>query len=243
MRKIPPIKALKELLIDKKRSVSGMNKLEVNLSIYITKLFLYTGLKPMQIMFMWFILQIVSCFIVTKGGYFNILIGVLVYQLSAILDNVDGQVARFYGNESTLALYIDQIYHWINYPLLFLALGYAAGFFWLGIANAVVFIYNKLFVFNPSIYNLRNERVENVLRKIYWSRKKEEKKTIIFKIYEFFRMSLLFNALFLGVLLNQVKITLYVYLTLFIVDFFRKFIYTIQEFRKIDKELYGDKKA
>ncbi len=242
MKDVPPIKILREKMHDKTRPISGMNKLEVDFSVYITKLFLYTPLKPMQVMFLWFILQLVSSIIIAQGGYWYVLGGVLLYQLSAILDNVDGQMARFYGHQSMLALYIDQIYHWINYPLLFLALGYAADVLWLGIANAGLFLYTKLFVFNPSIYNLQNERVENVLKKIYWGPRKEGEKTPVMKIYDLFRMSLLFNVLFWGVLFDLLEITLYLYLILFSMEFIRKFVYTVAQFRKVDQELYGDKK-
>ena len=237
MKDVPPIKVLREKVNDTTRPITGMNKLEVDFSVYLTKLFLYTPLKPMHIMFLWFVLQILSCWIITLGGYWYVLGGVLLYQLSSILDNVDGQVARFYGQQSMLALYIDQIYHWINYPLLFLALGYAADVLWLGIANAGIFLYTKLFVFNPSIYNLRNERVEKVLKMIYWSPRKEGKKTALMKIADLFKMNLLFNVLFFGVFLNIVAMTLSVYLLMFIMEFFRKFIYTVVQFRKVDEEL------
>ncbi len=242
MKNIPPVKVLREQLSDTTRPISGMNKLEVDLAVYITKLFLYTPLKPMQVMFMWFIFQILSCLIIARGGYWNILGGVLLFQLSAILDNVDGQMARFYGKKSMLAMYIDQIYHWINYPLLFLALGYTIDVFWLGIANAGSFLYTKMVVFNPSIYNLRNEQVENVLKNIYWGPRQEGKKTVLMKVYDLFRMALLFNVLFFGVLFNIVKITLFIYLLAFLAEFLRKFIYIIQQFRKVDKELYGSEK-
>ncbi len=242
MKNIPSIKVLRERMHDPTRPISGMNKLEVDCAVYITKFFLYTPLKPMQVMFLWFILQIVSCIIIAHGGYWYIVGGVLLYQLSAILDNVDGQMARFYGEQSVLAMYVDQIYHWINYPLLFLALGYAADVMWLGIANAVIFVYTKLFVFNPSIYNLKNEHVESVLKGIYWSPRKEGQKTTLMKIYDLFRLNLLLNVLFFGVLFNIVVITLYIYLMVFVGEFFRKFLYTISQFRKVDKELYGNKK-
>ncbi len=242
MKDIPPIKALRAKVHDATRPISGMNKLEVDFSVYVLKLFLYTPLRPMQVMFLWFILQIVSCLIIAQGGYWYVLGGVFLYQLSAILDNVDGQMARFYGQQSMLAMYMDQIYHWINYPLLFLALGYAADVFWLGVANAALFLYTKLFVFNPSIYNLRNERVEGVLKRIYWGPRQEGEATLIMKIYDLFRMSLLFNVLFFGVLFNLLKITLYIYLAVFLAEFIRKFVYTIKQFRNVDKELYGHNK-
>lgn len=242
MKNIPAITVLREKVHDATRPISGMNKVEVDVAVYLTKLFLYTPLKPMQVMFLWFLLQIISCIIIAQGGYGYILGGVVLFQLSAILDNVDGQMARFYGQQSLLALYVDQIYHWINYPLLFLALGYAINTLWLGIATAGLFLYTKIVVFNPSIYNLRNEHVENVLKKIYWGPRQEDKKTLLMKIYDLFRMSLLFNVLFFGIVLNLVEITLYLYLVAFIAEFFRKFIYTIQQFKKVDRELYGDNK-
>ena len=242
MKKVPSVKALAEIVSDKTRPITGMNKLEVDWAVYLTKLFLYTPLKPMQVMFLWFLLQIIGGIIIAQGGYWYVLCGVLLFQLSAILDNVDGQMARFYGQQSILALYVDQIYHWINYPLLFLALGYAGDVFWLGIANAVVFLYTKLFVFNPGIYNLQNGRVESILKKIYWGPRKEGEKTLLMKISDLFRMALLFNVLFFGVLFNLVEITLYLYLIFLSAEFVRKFVYTIKQFRKADKELYGSKK-
>ncbi len=239
MKNIPPVSVLRERMEDKTRPISGMNKIEVDAAVYITKLFLYTPLKPMQVMFLWFILQVASCILIAQGGYWYVLGGVLLFQLSATLDNVDGQMARFYGQQSMLAMYIDQIYHWINYPLLFLALGYATDVLWLGVANAGMFLYTKMVVFNPSIYNLRNERVEKVLKNIYWNPRSEGKKTIIMKIADLFKMALLFNVLFFGVLFNVVEVTLYVYLVVFVAEFFRKFIYIIRQFTIVDKELYG----
>ncbi|MFH1641617.1 MAG: CDP-alcohol phosphatidyltransferase family protein [Nanoarchaeota archaeon] len=241
-KKIPSIKELKETYIDRERVHAGIDYFAAVLSLYITKLFLYTPIRPMQVMFLWFILQIVSCLIILKGGYLFILIGVFLYQAANLLDYVDGQVARYYGQESILALYVDQVYHWINHPLLFLCLSIAVGNISLGIAVIVVYFYARLAVFNPSLYNLQNKRLEKMLNRIALARQKKHQRGILSKLTELFRITLLFNAFFIGALFNVIELVLYLYLVLYVVEFFRRFIYCINSLKKIDCDLYGGNK-
>lgn len=238
MKQIPTIKQLKENCVDWNR-VSGMDKIACYIALCFTKLFLYTPIKPMQVMFLWFIFQILSCLVIIKGGYFYVLIGFVLYQISTSLDHTDGQMARYYGKKSILALYVDQLFHWINYPLLFISLSIGIGKTWLGIAIGVIFIYGRLFVFNPSIYNFKNRNIEKMLNKISWNRKEEGKSSFTKKVYQLFQMPIFLNVLFFGILFNLTELTLYLYLILFIIDLIRRLIYTIIQFKKIDKELYG----
>ena len=250
MRKtIPTIKELKELCL-KKGTYVGADRIYSTIAVYFTKFFLYTPLSSIQIMFLWFFLQLFACYLVFQGSYFYVIGGIFLFQFCAsILDAVDGQMDRFHGKNSILGLYIDQIFHNITNPIFLLVLAISKDIFWIGIIICIFYIYNRLVIFNPSIYNLKYEKdqfvlktiIEPKLNKISYSRLKSNEKNFISSVYEWFRVEHLFNVIFFGALLGLLKWTLYIYLILFIIDFIRRLYTQVIFLIEADKILNSDK--
>ncbi len=95
------------------------------LSRPLTRLFLRTSLSPNQI-------TLLSCFIGLLGaayffqaGYWGLVLGALLLQLSAIVDCVDGEVARMKFLESPLGAWLDITLDTVVHIATFLGLGFA----------------------------------------------------------------------------------------------------------------------
>lgn len=240
----PAIQELKDLCL-KKGVYVGLDTIISRIAIYPTKLLLYTPLRPMQVMFLWFLLQLIACSIIIQGGYYAVMGGIILFQAAIILDHADGQMARYYGKESVLALYVDQLYHNITNPLFILTLSYVAGMIWIGIAMIAIYLFNRVIIFNPQIYNLKNEHLEKAIRetiakdqsKLAYSRLKAQEKTLLTKVYEWFRIEHPLSIIFWGALLGLLQWTLYGYLTLFSADLIRRLYLQLSSLIRADKLL------
>lgn len=247
-KKVPSIKELKELCL-KKGTYVGADRVYSIIAVYFTKLFLYTPLSSIHIMFLWFFLQLFSCYLVFQGSYFYVVGGIILFQFCAsILDAVDGQMDRYNGKNSLLGLYLDQIIHNITNPIFLLTLALTEEILGIGILSCIFYIYNRLVVFNPCIYNLKYEKdkyvikqiIEPRLNKLSYSRLKRDEKNFISNAYEWFRVEHLFNVIFFGAVLGLLKWTLYLYLILFMVDFVRRLYMQVTILIKADKILNSD---
>lgn len=244
IKHVPSIQQLKDLCL-KKGVYVGLDTIISRMAIYPTKLLLYTPLKPMQVMFLWFALQLVACFIIIQGGYLTVIGGILLFQAAIILDHADGQMARYLGGESILALYVDQLYHNITNPLFILSLSYVAGIFWIGVVMVAIYLFNRAIIFNPQIYNLKNERMEKAIqetieqdqKKLSYSRRKAHEKNLFGKIYEWFRIEHPLSIIFWGALVGLLRWTLYVYLVLFSIDLIRRLYLQLSSLQRADKVL------
>jgi len=98
------------------------------ISIYFTKLFLYTNITANQISIIWPILQFVTAFAFLLQNYWLNIIAVIVLKFGHILDTVDGEVARFRKKTSLQGDYIDAMGHQLVYPTIFLMVGFGVFF-------------------------------------------------------------------------------------------------------------------
>ena len=80
-------------------------------------------ITPNQISFIWGFISLVGIFMIGLGGYFNMVIGILIYQFAILLDYVDGIIARVTKNTTIGGTYLDIVISWINRSLLVFALG------------------------------------------------------------------------------------------------------------------------
>ena len=80
-------------------------------SIYFTRLFLYTPVTANQVSFLNILLVFFSGIFLIQGTVSGSLIGVGLLFLVAILDRVDGEIARYRGTMSAKGEYIDQVMH------------------------------------------------------------------------------------------------------------------------------------
>ncbi len=93
-------------------------------SIYITKLLLYTQITANQVTLAMLVLGVLGS-IFLFNGYF--LIGLLLIHFTVILDDVDGEIARYRKQSSMLGMHIDTVYHLVT--TRFMLFGFAYGIY------------------------------------------------------------------------------------------------------------------
>lgn len=89
------------------------------MSIYITKLFLYTPITANQVTVLWCIVGITAGILFSFGNYWHSIIGGLLVQLLLVLDRTDGEISRYRGTSSLKGEYLDRLCHNISYPCMF----------------------------------------------------------------------------------------------------------------------------
>jgi phosphatidylglycerophosphate synthase len=95
------------------------------LSGYLTRWFLKTSLTPNQITLISFAVGLMAGLFFWKGGYRNGIIGALIFQVSAVLDCCDGEVARLKGMQSRLGQWLDVVCDNIVHVVVFLGIAWA----------------------------------------------------------------------------------------------------------------------
>ena len=95
------------------------------LSSHLTRWFLKTSVTPNQITLTSFLVGLISGLFFWKGGYTNGVIGALVFQVSAVLDCCDGEVARLKAMQSRIGQWLDVVCDNIVHVVLFLAMAWA----------------------------------------------------------------------------------------------------------------------
>ena len=96
------------------------------MSIYITKICLYTSLTANQITYIWWAMGLVSAGLFAVGDYWYSLAAALLLNLSFLVDYVDGEVARYRKKSSLLGVYLDYLAHYTINPLVMLGIGFGA---------------------------------------------------------------------------------------------------------------------
>ena len=92
------------------------------ISKYISYLFIYLKISPNQVTIFHNIMEFFALFLFLSGQYKLYYLAIILLILGGILDNVDGEIARFTKNTSLKGEYLDLIGHRIIHPLFFLFL-------------------------------------------------------------------------------------------------------------------------
>jgi len=128
--------------IDKKKeSLSYSVIFARKISIYFTKLLLYTNITPNQVTLLCTLIGMVACLFFVNGNPWYMIIGALLLELWYIFDHVDGEVARYRKNTTLTGVYLDFLSHYIVHPFIFVCASF-------GIYN--VFNDVRVFVFGFS---------------------------------------------------------------------------------------------
>ena len=93
-----------------------------NISIYITKLLLYTPITPNQTTLLFAIAATVAGIFFIFGNYILSIFGALMVQLYYVLDSCDGEIARYMKKTSIFGDYFERICHKILDPFIFLCI-------------------------------------------------------------------------------------------------------------------------
>ncbi|MDD5133552.1 MAG: CDP-alcohol phosphatidyltransferase family protein [Candidatus Nanoarchaeia archaeon] len=107
-------------------------------SPYVSYFFIkFLPFTPNQVSFMWGILGLISVLVMSFGGYWNLLTGILIFHLSILLDYVDGDMARALKKKTIGGTYLDAFFSWTLRALLMLGLG--TGLF--NYSNNIIYYY------------------------------------------------------------------------------------------------------
>lgn len=98
------------------------NRLWRPFSIYITKLLLFTSLKPNHVTFFMIFWAFLSGLLFSIGTYWYMLAGAIVLAFLYILDAVDGEMARYKKMTSLEGVYLDLVAHLANIAVPFIGL-------------------------------------------------------------------------------------------------------------------------
>ncbi len=147
------------------------------ISIYITKLLLYTPIHADQVTISMILLVALGSILMAFGTLKFMLIGILLIHFTVILDNVNGEVARYRKEGSITGTFLEQFYHEISVPLIFFSFGYGV-FIQTGYKSALIFgflcgIFSRSTVLSAiksavvknAIRDNKNDKVDEKLKK------------------------------------------------------------------------------
>lgn len=126
MRKVPSIRELKEICLPPEVIARGSWCTPVirPISLYVTKCFLYTPITANQITILMLIAGVAAGTLFTFGNHWCSIAGALLLICSLLLDNVDGEVARYRKASSLLGIYLDRLTHHIVCPYIFIGISF-----------------------------------------------------------------------------------------------------------------------
>jgi len=122
---------------DKKRPLY-MELFTMKISIYVTKLLLYTPVHADQVTISMVLLAIIGSGMMAFGSILSMFIGITLIHFTVILDNVNGEIARYRKEGSLTGTFLEEFYHTISSPFIFFSLGYGV-FSHTGARSAIIF--------------------------------------------------------------------------------------------------------
>lgn len=93
------------------------------ISIYLTWLLLHTSLSANRVSWLATAVGVLAGVVLALPHYSGIVLGFLLIQLHMLLDNADGEVARYRQDFSPLGNYIDKIMHVFTHTAVLVGLG------------------------------------------------------------------------------------------------------------------------
>lgn len=186
------------------------------ISPYLTYIFLrFLPFTPNQVSFIWGFIGLFGTFVMSIGGYWNLLIGILLYHFAVLLDYIDGELARYLNKKTIGGPYLDYVFSWVIRSMLMLGLGIGLYnhfgnviYFYLGILTSMVLLIdniNKLKVYETLI-SLRNFNLLKELTKDYNADYAQKQKGIIqktkFYAQRFLTPNGVFSVLFFSIIFN-----------------------------------------
>ena len=121
IKMVESIKELKKICYknsSKKRPLY-MELFTMKISIYVTKLFLYTPIHADHVSMLMVLLAIVGSSMMAFGSTLMMLIGITIIHFTVVLDNVNGEVARYRKEGSLIGSFLEEVYHTLSIPFIF----------------------------------------------------------------------------------------------------------------------------
>ena len=172
MVKMPPISELRRICQPPREESWWFTYIGRPISIYLTKLLLYTPITGNQVTILMLIAGVAAGTLFISGNYWYSIAGALLFMLSILLDLVDGEVARYRKASSLRGWYLDRLTHNIVYPYIFVGISFGG---YADFHDIRIFIFGfsaSLFVLLMFLVQLERS---NILRKVG----KEAAKSII----------------------------------------------------------------
>ena len=178
---VESIKELREICYkdSKGKRPLYMEWVTMRVSIYVTKLLLYTSVHADQVTIGMVLLAIFGSVLMGFGTLKLMLIGILIIHFTVILDNVNGEVARYRKEGSMTGTFLEQYYHELSVPLIFFSLGFGVflatgyksapvfGFLCAVFSRSTVLSALKSAVVKNVIRDRKNNKIDEKLRKYY----------------------------------------------------------------------------
>ena len=195
-------------------------------------------ITPNQISILWGVIGLFSFWLISLGGYWNMVIGILVYHFAMLLDYVDGEVARATKRTTVGGSYLDGVFIYMFRGLMLIALGIGVYnvsnkilYLYLGIFSSTLLVFdslNKLKVYETMVGKSKSTLLKNI-RRIYkleniQNFKGNFKQRIISYVIQLLRPNEMFSLSFFAIILNvpQYYILLMAFISLFV--FMKNFI-------------------
>ena len=124
MKKLPSIEELRRICQPEDIDQTLFARTYRSISIYITRLFLYTPITPNQITLFGALIYLGGAALFILGSPLMIIIGGLVVRASILLDYVDGNIARYRGTSSPEGAFLDKLSDCIPQIFLFIFLAF-----------------------------------------------------------------------------------------------------------------------
>jgi phosphatidylglycerophosphate synthase len=123
---VPSISQLKNICRPKSQRSWFPRYVSRPISIYITKILLYTPVSANHVTVSMLILGVLGGILLIFNNYWYSICGALLLIISLILDCVDGEIARYRKTTSIIGKYLDRLTHIVVYPFMFIGLCFGA---------------------------------------------------------------------------------------------------------------------
>jgi len=168
---VESIKELRRICGSKKKQPLYMELVSMKISIYITKLLLYTKISADYVTLAMIFLLVIGSMLMAFGGFaglglWSILIGILIIHFTIFLDNVNGEVARYWKEDGLIGTFLEQVYHNIAVPFIFFSLAFGV-FLKTGYKSALIFgflcsVFGKPIILNSIKDAVIDERLSEI---------------------------------------------------------------------------------
>ena len=120
--------------------------------VFLTKQFVYkltwlfanyTSSTPNQITIISFLFGLLAAYFFLQGTWINLIFGALLYEISFLLDYVDGRIARLKNLKSTFGAYLDIMTDITEYSVIIICLTYGQ---YLLTNDISIFLYGFIFM-------------------------------------------------------------------------------------------------
>jgi len=178
-----------------------------NISIRITKYLVMTRITPNHITILSFIMGILAALCFAARDYTYLLVGAVLFLLSAILDLVDGEVARVKSLQSLIGAWLDPVLDMVKTGMLFLGIAFR---FRTDTNQVFVWVTSYLAFFGLVVENFSGSKQIEVYGKGYVSKvTKVSKSGVLKKLYEnLYGFGSITLLLLIGAVLNQLVVPL-----------------------------------